>query len=359
MSKRILIIRLGALGDVANVMPAVAGLRRARPGDHLTWLVEEAASGLLEICGHIDEVIVFPRRDLSRALKRPWLWPWFLWRVLRFSRDLRRERFDRVLDFQAHLKSGLLAWSTRAPWRAGYARSHGREGSHLFLNVHVLPSPEAVSRRERAVTLAQSLVPELVPADPELKPTEADVAVVRDFLGQLPDGTRVLIHPGSSHFGRFKRWPASRFGEVARRLASERGCVPLIIHGPQEPREVLDEAVSASDGHAVPAPALSLPQLMALCREAELFIGGDSGPLHVAALVGTPCVAIFGPKDPAVYAPSAARIVRRNALECSPCTRRRCSHTRCLQEITVEQVTDAAVEVLESHSAGRHAPDFS
>ena len=353
MSERILIIRLGALGDVANVMPAVAGLRRARPTDHLTWLVEEPPKGLVRIDRDVDDVIEFPRRSISRALRRPWLWPWVSRALWRITRDLRHRRFDRVLDFQGHLKSGLLAWSTRAIWRAGYGEGHGREGSHLFLNVHVSPPPEAVSRRERAAALARELDPSAEPEQPNLVVDPHDEKRVLGFLDTLAPGPRVVIHPGASRFGRFKRWPADRLGAVAERLAAERNAVVTVTHGPQESEATLHQLMQAAGGNATLAPVLSLPQLVALLRRADLFIGADSGPLHLAALVGTPCVAIFGPKDPAVYAPAGARVVRRDDLECSPCSRRTCPHLRCLLEITVEEVSEAAIEMLDSGTAAK------
>ena len=348
MSERILIIRLGALGDVVNVMPAVAGLRRAHPQAHLAWLVEEAPSSLVGLDRDVDEVIVFPRRSYSHALRRPWLWPWLVVALVRFTAGLRRRRFDRVLDFQGHLKSGLLAVSTLAPWRAGYCRGHGREGSHLFLNVRVTPPHGAVSRRDRALALARAMDPTLQPAAPDITASAEGEGPVQDFLRRLGPGPRVIIHPGSSRYGRFKRWPAPRFGQLARRLADACGAASIITHGPQESEALLEQVAEAAQRAAALAPRLSLPELIALLRASDLFVGADSGPLHVAGILGVPSVAIFGPKDPRVYAPPGARVVRREDLDCSPCTRRRCGDPKCLLGLTVDQVAEAALELLRS-----------
>ena len=348
VSERILIIRLGALGDVANVMPAVAGLRRARPDDHLAWLVEGGPAGLVEIDRDVDEVIVFPRRRLSRALRRPWLWPWVVREVWRFLRDLRLRGFDRVLDFQGHLKSGMLSHATRCPWRAGFAKGHGKEGNHYFQTVHVEPPDHPVSRRERALRLVRALAPEVTPLPPNLRVGVENMQAVHAFLNGLGDGPKVVLHPGASRFGSFKRWPAERFGQVAMTLAEELDAVVIVTHGPAEDPATVQTALSSAQGRAVLAPDLNLPQLTGLLRGADLFIGADSGPLHIAALAGTPCVAIFGPKDPVVYAPRSARIVRRADLDCSPCNRRSCRDLRCILDITVEQVLEAALESLDT-----------
>ncbi|HRU07679.1 MAG TPA: glycosyltransferase family 9 protein [Candidatus Brocadiia bacterium] len=165
-------------------------------------------------------------------------------------------------------------------------------------------------------------------------------------MNKLGPGPRVVIHPGASPFGRFKRWPAERFGLVARELARRAGAKVIVIHGPSEEQEMLDKVLAASEGTAILAPAFTLPQLVALLREVNLFIGADSGPLHVAALAGAACVAIFGPKNPAVYAPPNALIVRRDDLPCSPCAKRSCDNPRCLLDIPAEQVLQAALQAL-------------
>jgi len=346
MAENVLIVRLGALGDVANVMPAVHGLRRARREDRLAWVVEEGAAGLVQMNRDVNDVIVFPRRGLSRALTRPWLWPWMVYAAARFVIDLRLRRFTRTLDFQGNLKSGLMAWLTGAPWRAGLARRHGREGNHLFQNVHVPLPGHPISRRERALLLARALAPDAQPGPPNLRAGHANATAVHPFLNQIPPGPRVVIHPGASPFGRFKRWPAERFGLVARRLAQSAGAKVVVIHGPSEEQAMLDQVLAASEGTAILAPSLTLQQLVVLLREASLFIGADSGPLHVAALLGTPCVAIFGPKNPAIYAPPGATVVRREDLPCSPCAKRTCADPRCLTEIPAEQVLQAALRSL-------------
>ena len=156
----------------------------------------------------------------------------------------------------------------------------------------------------------------------------------------------VVIHPGVSRFGEFKRWPESRFGELAARLVREMNATCLITYGPGE--EPLAQAVKElSGGSARVAPLLSIGALIELLRNADLFIAGDTGPLHLAAMLRVPMVAIFGAKDPVVYRPwtDTAMLVRKD-LPCSPCAKRECDHVRCIMEIAVGEVFDAAVKIL-------------
>ena len=346
MTERVLIVRLGALGDVANCMPAVAGLRRAMPDAELTWLVEEGAAGLVEIDRDVDDVIVFPRRAISRAIKRPWLWPQCCALLWSSVREIRARAFTRVLDFQGHLKSGLLALSTGCAWRAGFVEGHSKEGNHRFQTAGVELPERPVSRRERAVRMARAVAPDAEPLPPNLRVGTVNMDIVRGFVNRLPDGPLVAIHPGASEFGAFKRWPPERFGELARALSSEFQATCVVTHGPEESPSALQELLCAAGGAARLAPFFTVAQLAGFLRESDLFVGADSGPLHVAAAVGTKTVAIFGPKDPQVYAPPGSAVVRRSDLECSPCDKRTCRAPRCLLELSSEQVVAACREAL-------------
>lgn len=346
MSERILIVRLGALGDVANCMAAVAGLRRALPDAELTWLVEEGAAGIVEIDQDVDDVIVLPRRDMSRALKRPWRWPRLCALLWSNVRELRTRGFTRVLDFQGHLKSGLLSCSTGCEWRAGFVEGHSKEGNHRFQTVRVELPDGPLPRRERALRMVRAVSPDAEPLPPNLRVGTVSMDIVHGFMNRLPSGPVVAIHPGASEFGAFKRWPPERFGEVARALSSEFQATCVVTHGPEESRESLAKVLRASGGKARLAPFFTVAQLAGFLRESDLFVGADSGPLHVAALVGTKTVAVFGPKDPRVYAPPTSTVVRKTDLECSPCDRRSCRDPRCLLELSTDPVIAACREAL-------------
>jgi lipopolysaccharide heptosyltransferase I len=343
----ILIIRLGSLGDVANTLPAVQALKESLPGERFGWLAEEPSAELVRLAGVAERIILFPRKRLSELLRRPWRWPALCGEILRLRREIRAQGYLCALDFQGNLKSGFLGLLSGARDRFGFARGHCREMNWLFNNIQALPSSAKLLRAEKATALTQAVEPELKPQAVRLAEEERNVERVAQFLGTFPgDGPLVVLHPGTSAFGRFKRWPAARFGETAARLQREARARCVVTYGPGE-EELASEAVAASSSAARLVPKLTLGELVELLRRASLVIGADTGPLHLAALLKRPVVAIFGPKDPAIYAPYGTRceIVRAN-LPCSPCGKRQCDHVRCMESVSVADVAAAAERLL-------------
>ena len=366
----ILVVRLGALGDVANTLPAVFALRREAPDARIGWVVEEASRDLVAASGVADRIILFPRREIRRSIVRPWMWHRAAGELLRFIRAIRRERYGVLLDFQGNLKSGLMSVFSGIPDRVGFAAGHCREMNWLFNNVLAMPATKRLLRAEKFAALAQAIAPELTLEPVELPVNAAAAAKVEEFLGTLSPGSEppavvgarhalplrdarvqagplVILHPGTSAFGHFKRWPAERFGAVAAELARRRGARCVVTYGPSE-KELAERVVAASAGAARLAPALTIPELIELLRRASLMISCDTGPLHIAALLRRPLVALFGPKDPAIYAPYGTRceIVRATDLACSPCTRRRCDEPKCMERITAEMVAEAGERMI-------------
>jgi len=344
----ILVVRLGALGDVANTLPAVAALRQELPGIRLGWLAEPPADELIACTDLADEIITFPRPRLQRLQRRPWRWPEGIAECRRFLRELRGRGYDCVLDMHGTFKSGVFSLLSGAGVRIGFARGHCREGNWLFNNVLAVPVARTLPRAEKHAALAQVLAPGLRPTTPiHMRGSASDADAVRGLLADAPDGAPLcLIHPGSSAFGSFKRWGADRFGGVAARLADDVGARCLISRGPGE-AALAEEACAAAKGRARLLPMLSIGRLVELLRRVDLVVAGDTGPLHIAAVMGRPVVAVFGPKDPRIYGPySRAAAVVRKDLECSPCTRRRCRHVRCLEAIGVEEVYQACRRML-------------
>jgi len=344
-----LVIRLGALGDAANTLPAIRALRVAAPGAWISWVVEERIRGLAECVPDVDEVVVLPRRAWSALARRPWQWPRLAWDVRRFVTALRRRRLGVALDFQGNLKSGLLSLASGAARRVGFGARHSREFNALFTNERARMASRPVLRVDKNLALVRHVFPEAGYERPRLCIPAEDEEAASAFLdGRQPrSGPLVLVHPGVSGFGAFKRWPEERFGTVARLLHEKCGAAVVITWGRGE-REIARTACLASGNRAALGPATpSLGQLAALVRRASLLIACDTGPLHLAAALGTPVVGIFGPKDPAVYAPFGSRsAVVRSGVECSPCTKRRCRHMRCMMEIQPEDVFAAAARLL-------------
>ncbi len=339
----ILVIRLGALGDVANVIRAVAALRRSLPEARIAWLVEEGARDLVDASSVAERILVFPRRRLAHLFRRPWRWPAGLVEGRRFIRQLRGSRYDWVLDFQGNLKGGMLGMLSGCRNRVGFDRGHSREGNWLFNHVAAVPSSVRMPRAEKFAALAQVVAPDLELGDVELREDADAAAGVGRFLAEeVPgDGPLVVIHPGVSDFGEFKRWPAERFGKVARRLSEEMSARCVVTQGPGE--AALAHAVAdAAGGVARVAPLLPIPGLIALLRGANVVIAADTGPLHIAALLRKPVVGIFTAKDPVIYTPYGTRCeIVRAGVACSPCTRRKCTDLRCVDKISVGDVVAA------------------
>lgn len=339
---RVLVIRLGALGDVVRTLPAVSALRAALPRARISWLVEPASAGVLAGQPWLDEVLVFPRAELAGALARGRLVTAGR-RLADFVRTLRARRFELVVDFHSILKSGLLARASGAPLRLAYAPPFGREGAWLFANRLARVTPRRISRFERNLALVRALGVEPAP-DPT--PMRVDAAALGALL---PGDGPVAIHPGTSPGTPHKRWTAEGYGQVAAALRRETGIGSVVTFGPDAAERRFAEAVvAASDGAArLAPPTTSLGELAALLARCRLYVGSDTGPMHVASLVGTPVVQILGPTDPVENAPFAGTPSRtvRVPVACSPC-RRGCAAALCMRVVSPGAVTDAARALL-------------
>lgn len=342
---RILVIRLGAVGDVVRTLPAVARLRAAYPGAHLTWLVESSAASVVQGQPAVDEVIVFPREELVAALLRG--------RVRESAagfadllRRLRSRRFDLAVDFHSLLRSSVLARLSGARRRIGYASPVGRELSYVLATDRAELVPGRLSRFDRNVGLVEYLG---IDAPPPAKPLIVSAIDRARMEAQLAPDVPVALHPGSSDATLYKRWAPEAFASLARTLFEENGVPSLVTVGPG--REDLDLAravVEASAGAAKLAPATpTLRELAALLSATRLCVAGDTGPLHVASLVGTPVVQLQGPTDPVENAPYPGTPWRtvRVGIACSPC-RRGCAAATCMRLIEPDAVVRVVRELL-------------
>lgn len=349
-------IRLGAIGDVVRTLPAAARVRAAYPGAQLAWLVEPAASGVLAARDWIDEVIVFPRGAFVDALRAGQLAS-LARRVRYFLGELRGPRFDLVIDFHSIARSGVLSRASGAPVRVAFAPPLGRELGYCFANRRARLRPGRMSRYERNDGLADFLG-----AGPEAaRPLEVDAALRRAFAQSLQalrkpaavpgpaSGPPVVLHPGTGERTPHKRYTVSSYAAVARGLQDAVGVRSVVASGPgRGEREVAAAIVAASGGAAELAPeTATLEELAALLAACPLFVGSDSGPLHLASAVGTPVVQILGPTDPVHNVPgpgSPSRTVHF-ALGCSPC-RRGCAEATCMRVVAPRAVVAAASELL-------------
>jgi heptosyltransferase-1 len=347
---KILILRLSAVGDVLRTIPAVKALKENYPHSRIAWIVEEPAKALLESQPEIDEVILFPRKRWADGIKSPKR----MWRTIgevgRFIRALRENKFDVVLDFHGILKSGLISFLSGSQKRVGFDRRSSREGNFLFSNIKVRLPEEKMSRFQRNFLLLRGMGLEINDFKSNLHiPAEDEKYIQSFFLNKLPTPFKrplIAIHPGTSPKTIYKRWMPHLYSKLADRLVNELRATVIYTWGPGE-LELMEEIRGGMTEPSILGPQTeSLTQLGEVYRQCDLYIGGDTGPMHIASLMGIPVVAIYGPTDPVVNEPFGRHKKVRKEVGCNPCRNRSCKDLTCLRMITAEDVFKAVKEIL-------------
>ncbi|MGC2638325.1 MAG: glycosyltransferase family 9 protein [Acidobacteriaceae bacterium] len=341
---RVLVVRLGAMGDILHSMPAVTALRQAHPGWFLGWAIEPQWRGLFcakdgepgtPLMPLIDQLHIIPAKQWARSPLSGRTWS----DMRRVRVDLRAMDYDVAVDLQGAVRSAMFARWARTGRVIGEAEPRESVARWLFSErvetrgAHVIEQSLEVASAIAEDDLA--MTPPWLPCDPQ---AERRASEIRQPF--------VLVSPGAGWGA--KRWPAERYGAVAQRLAAA-GYHVVINCGPAE-EPLAQQIVASSGGHADILPS-DMASLIAVTRRASLMIAGDTGPLHLACALGTPVVGIFGPTDPARNGPfhCRSRVLRH------PESRR--DHTRRsepeagLLTITPEAVTDAALELLQERSS--------
>lgn len=300
----ILVLRLGAMGDIVRTLPAVRLVRFSLPDARIYWLAWEPWTEILRDHPDLDGVVGIPRAALRALARSPAGWPGLAGATRRLTATIRGLAVSLVLDFHGDLRSALLGSVSGASVRLGYAGHQQKEGNRVFTTHRVPPGDRRTPRLERNLDLVRALgLPVRPVPDAGLGIADDDAraakALVR-MLGADADAYAILS-PGASARQAYKRPPAALFGGAARELAAAR-VTPIVVHGPGEAADAA-RAVEASGGAARAAPATSLTMLAALLARARLFVGGDSGPLHLACGLRCPTIGIYGPTDPLVNTP--------------------------------------------------------
>ena len=345
------------MGDVIHTLPAVHALRAAFPQATIGWLIEERWAELLCASGSPRRGPRSPQRPLVDQVHTVNLKAWrksligihTVQQIATVWNDIRAAKYDVAVDLQGALRSALLArWSgapviygAAQPWEAPaslwYTRRVITRGAHVV--EQNLSISELIAQQKISVPGVE------FPHDPDAEARVAEglaLRGVRDFA---------ILNPGAGWGA--KCWPAERYGEVAGKLAGA-GIVPLVNHGPGE-EDLFRAVLAASGGRARPTKG-SITELIALTRRARVFIGGDTGPLHLAAALGIPVVAIFGPTDPARTGPYGTRsVVFRSAASFTTHARNERSDAGLL-EIETEKVAEAAFRLLADTGFDRKRP---
>jgi heptosyltransferase-1 len=345
--ERLLIVRLSSMGDVIHTLPAAYGLREAYPNATIGWLIEERWAELLCAPGAPRRGPRSPQRPLADWVHAVNLsgWPKSLGTIATLQQvatawnDVRAARYEIAVDLQGAIRSALLArWSgakavygaaepRESPASMLYTREAVARGSHVIeQNVSVA---EAVAKRKMKIPRVE------LPRDPA---TEARIDA---RLSEQGISDFVILNPGAGWGA--KRWPADRYGEVAGKLASE-GLRSIVNYGPGE--ESLAREVETASAGAAAGMKCSITELIALTRRARLFVGGDTGPMHLAAALGIPVAAMFGPTDPARNGPYGTHSIVLRSPASSTSHVRRSQPDEGLLEITTGAVVAAARELL-------------
>lgn len=337
--KRILVIKIGALGDVILAIPSLRMIRKKFPGAHLGVLVDERYSAVLAGCPYVNEVLL-----LNRTRSRSWIW------LARFAKRLRREAFDLAIDFQNTKRTHFLAFLAGIPERHGFSRGiFGR-----LLNRPDFTFTEAASPVRHQFRLLARLGINQMEEKLELWPDPDSEALVTQWFEEKKfsenrKGVGLVI--GSSPRWPTKRWPRESFHALARRLTKELDCKVVLIGSPED-RPLVKGFDSDSDAFLDLVGKTSLRDLISVIRRLGVLVTGDTAPLHIASALGTRKVALFGPTDPRrhlVPSPKTTLFVKR--IPCQPCYKGVCHNPEllaCLKRIEVDEVFEAVKKHLAS-----------
>ena len=348
--QRILVMRYRFIGDTILTVPFLRNLRRAEPGAYIAWMVAPGSSDVVKDVPYVDELIYWDPVTIhadSRGTHRT------LSAKLAFIRELRAKQFDKVYVLKRSLSSAVLAWLTGARKRIGF----DTEGRGLLLTTRV---PYRHDLHEIENFLAVLKADGVAVSDDQLElwtKSEEDAKAARVLVeaGVGASEQLVALHPFSAVVER--GWPLENFAELAALLV-EKGYRPIVLGGPG------DKERFAAVYHVFPKKAVSLVgkltirETVALIKKSSLFVGNDSGIMHVAAATGIPLVALFGPQSPLKFGPwSKKSVVIYKQFPCSPCGQKFFTECKpsarmrpaCVEEITVAEVLQECLELLRKY----------
>jgi len=354
--RSIAVIRLSSVGDVIMAMPAVERLREAHPTAHIAWVVEGRARNILEGFPAIDEIIEFPRTLIRELWKKPFGLLRCTAPILAFRRELRRRRFDLSIDFQGNLKSAACTVMAGARRRLGYDGTQCREPNHWFTNEVLRLNGQEMHRMDRDLLLAGLAGARFGFTHPRIHFSAEDRRVGCTVIRNPGVGPPVVVlHPGTSDFMPHKRWPLERYAAFGDVLSRRAGARILLSWGPGEEPMVNEIRKRMQQPSEILPPTPTIKSLGHVLQRADLVVGGDTGPIHLAVALGTPTLILLGPGDPRHYYPHGhPERVFYHRVPCSPCRNRSCALLACMSEISVDEVAERALTVLAERSA--HSP---
>jgi lipopolysaccharide heptosyltransferase II len=346
--EKILIIRLGSVGDVVRTLPAISALRTCYSNARIDWVVQDLSEEIVRSLSTIDTVIVLPRKRWTQMARSPLSYPRLLKEIIGWIFQLRKRKYQTTLDFHGILKSGLISLFSGASKRIGFKKGFCKEMNFLFNNRYVDPGNPRLNRMEKNLCMISHL--SCVQSLPETwlsPPGKIDEKINKFWRRIQPVNHPVIaVQPSSSEDTDFKRWFPERYAKLCDMLMERLGATIILTWGPggEEAVEKIRNMMTFPAHIACPT---TLMELSALFRKCDLYVGGDTGPMHLACFSELPAVVIYGPTDPLVNAPyphSRHRIVRVD-LPCSPCRDKTCKRLDCMKQITPTMVFDETVSL--------------
>ncbi|MCA9119528.1 MAG: glycosyltransferase family 9 protein [Planctomycetaceae bacterium] len=337
-STRFLISRLSAIGDCVLTLPLVCAIREHFPHAHIAWVTQPGPATLLDGHHAIDELIVVSKRWMKSPHE-----------IRQLRSKLRAARFDIAIDPQGLTKSSLISWLSGAKRRIGFSQPRGRELSRWLNSELVTPSKDHIVDAQLELLKPLGIATPAVQFDLPIRP-QVERRVNAMIQSAHLNCEFVALNPGAGWDS--KLWSTYRFGRVARCLGERYQIPSYVLWSGERERAWAEEIVACSGGRALLAPPTTLPELAAITRRARLFVGSDTGPLHIAAAVGTPCVGLFGstrPQDSGAYGQQHLHVQKSFQDGTSRQRRRACNDA--MLEIDVDSVVAACEESLQRTAA--------
>ena len=337
----ILIVKLSAIGDVIHTLPSLAELRLLYPEARITWVVEEAAADLIKNHPQLDEVLISRRKSWIKDIRKGRIIP-PLKEIISFIKKLRQRHYDLVIDFHGLFKSSILVFLSRSKRKLGY--DSWQELSGLFLNEKIFEEMDkhAVDRYLDFTRYLGGKAEQVRFLLPMNKEEERRAQILLDQY-HLEDGKFIAFNPVA--LWETKLWDNKKFAHLADLINNELH-MKIVFTGTE--KKSLEDITSFMTAESVNLGGeTTLMNLAYIYKKARMVVTTDSGPMHLAAAVGTPVIAIFGPTDPSRTGPyGVGHTVIRSAEDCSPCFLKKCPTKKCMENITPEQVFSAVKKII-------------
>lgn len=322
--EKILVIKPSSLGDIVHSLPFLNVLRDRFPRSEIHWIIAKGLEGLLEGHPMINRLLIINKNEWKKIKNVKDT----ISELRSLFKSLKKEKFDIVADLQGLLRSGVLTAATGASVRVGFKEA--REGSSIFYT-HRVEGGKDIHAVDRYLKIAKFLGCDIGDVCFPLPLSFGSSRLAR----YLPDKEYAVLVPGARW--KTKKWPPEKFGELASRLPMK-----FLIVGGKSDTDISNRVVNSSKGNAISiAGKTNIKELIEIMRKAKFVVSNDSGPMHIAAALGVPVFAIFGPTNPLRTGPyGKGHIIIRKGVECSPCYKRSCRDIKCMEMIGVKEVAD-------------------